>query len=77
MCHHDLWNKNARRISVHVRHASVEVQMQCVNDVIGVMQSELHVVHVVPILFVMMLLFVAHLFSWPFTVTIVFHVEFP
>ena len=35
--------------SVHVRHASVEVQVQCVNLVIGVVLGELHVVHVVPL----------------------------
>ena len=38
-----------RAISVHVRHASVEVQVQCVNVVIGVMLGELLVVRVVPI----------------------------
>ena len=48
-CHHELWNKDARAVSVHVRHASVEVQVQCVNVVIGVMLGELHVVRVVPI----------------------------
>ena len=35
--------------SVHVRHASVEVQVQCVNVVIGVVLGELHVVRVVPV----------------------------
>ena len=35
--------------SVHVRHASVEVQVQCVNVVIGVVLGELHVVHVIPL----------------------------
>ena len=25
-CHHELWNKDACAVSVHVRHASVEVQ---------------------------------------------------
>ena len=35
-------------VSVHVHHASVEVQMQCVN-VIGVVLGELLVVRVVPI----------------------------
>ena len=44
-----LWNKDARAVSVHVRHASVEVQVQCVNVVIGVVLGELHVVHVVPV----------------------------
>ena len=49
-CHHELWNKDARAVSVHVRHASVEVQVQCVNVVIGVVLGELHVVvHVVPL----------------------------
>ena len=49
-----LW-KDARAGSVHVRHASVEVQVQCVNVVIGVVLGELHVVRVVPVLLVMML----------------------
>ena len=45
-----LWNKDARAVSVHVRHASVEVQVQCVNVVIGVVLGELHVVvRVVPV----------------------------
>ena len=36
--------------SVHVRHASVEVQVHCVNVVIGVVLGELHVVvHVIPL----------------------------
>ena len=36
--------------SVHVRHASVEVQAQCVNVVIGVVLGELHVaVHIIPL----------------------------
>ena len=30
--------KDARAVSVHVRHASVEVQVQCVNAVIGVVR---------------------------------------
>ena len=47
--HHELWNKDARAVSMHVRHASVEVQVQCVNVVIGVVLGELHVVRVVPI----------------------------
>ena len=38
-----------RAVSVHVRHASVEVQVQCVNVVIGVVLGELHVVRVVPV----------------------------
>ena len=34
----------------HVRHASVEVQVQCINVVIGVVLGELHVVaHVIPL----------------------------
>ena len=37
-----------RAVSVHVRHASVEVQVQCVN-VIGVVLGELLVARVVPI----------------------------
>ena len=46
-----LWNKDARAVSVHVRHASVEVQVHCVNVVIGVLVvlGELHVVRVVPV----------------------------
>ena len=48
--HHELWNKDARAISVHVRHASVEVQVHCVNVVIGVVLGELLVVvHVIPL----------------------------
>ena len=39
-----------RADSVHVRHASVEVQVQCVNVVIGVVLGELLVVvHVIPL----------------------------
>ena len=38
--------------SVHVRHASVEVQVQCVNVVVGVVLGELLVVRVVPVLLV-------------------------
>ena len=49
-CQHELWNKDACAVSVHVRHASVEVQVQCVNVVIGVVLGELHVVvHVIPL----------------------------
>ena len=50
-CHHELW-KMRNAVSVHVRHASVEVQVQCVNVVIGVLvvHGELHVVvHVIPL----------------------------
>ena len=47
-CHHQAVEKNARAVSVHVRHASVELQVQCVNVVIGVVLGELHVVRVVP-----------------------------
>ena len=43
-----LW-KDARADSVHVRHASVEVQVHCVNVVIGVVLGELVDVRVVPI----------------------------
>ena len=51
-----------RADSAHVRHASVEVQVHCVNVVIGVVLGELLVVvRVVPVLLVMMLY--AHLFS--------------
>ena len=38
-----------RALSVHVRHASVKVQVQCVNVVIGVVLGELLVVRVIPI----------------------------
>ena len=38
-----------RADSVHVRHASVEVHVQCVNVVIGVVLGELLVVRVVPV----------------------------
>ena len=39
-----------RADSVHVRHASVEVQVHCVNVVIGVVLGELLVVvHVIPL----------------------------
>ena len=38
-----------RAVSVHARHASVDVQVQCVNVVIGVVLGELHVVRVVPV----------------------------
>ena len=48
-CHHQVWNKDACAVSVHVRHASVEVQVQCVNVVIGVVLGELHVVRIVPV----------------------------
>ena len=34
---------------MHVRHASVEVQVQCVNVVIGLVHGELLVVRVVPV----------------------------
>ena len=44
-----LWNKDARAVSVHVRHASVEVQVHCVNVVIGVVLVELHFVRVVTV----------------------------
>ena len=48
-CHHQVWNKDACAVSVHVRHASAEVQLQCVNVVIGVVLGELHFVRVVPV----------------------------
>ena len=44
-----LWNKDARAVSVHVRHASVDVQVQCVNVVIGVVLGEVLVARVVPL----------------------------
>ena len=43
-----LW-KDARAVSVHVRHPSVEAHVHCVNVVIGVVLGELLVVRVVPI----------------------------
>ena len=43
--------------SVHVRHAIVEVQVQCVNVVIGVLVVLLVVVRVVPIFLVVILQF--------------------
>ena len=54
---------NALAGSVHVRHASVEVQVQCVNVVIGVVLGELLVVVRVVQILLVMLQFVAHLFS--------------
>ena len=49
-CHHQAVEQRcACSLSVHVRHASVEVQVQCVNVVIGVVLGELHVIHVVPV----------------------------
>ena len=48
-----LWNKDARAVSVHVRHASVEVQVHCVNVVIGVVRCMLYASF--QLLFVMML----------------------
>ena len=53
--HHELWNKDARAVSVHVRHASVEVQVHCVNVVIGVVLGELMMYASFLLLFVMML----------------------
>ena len=58
-----LWNKDARAVSVHLRHAFVEVQVQYVNVVIGVVLGELHVVRVVPVVVCGDAQFVAHLFS--------------
>ena len=46
--HHNCGTK-MRADSVHVRHASVEVQVHCVNVVIGVVLGELLVVRVVPV----------------------------
>ena len=42
--HHEQKWKDKRAGSVHVRHASVEVQVHCVNVVIGVVLCELHFV---------------------------------
>ena len=74
---HEVCGVMWRADSVHVRHASVEVQVHCVNVVIGVLVMDgelLVVVRVVPVLLVM-LQFIAHLFSQPFTGAI-FHVDF-
>ena len=66
-----------RADSVHVRHASVEVQVHCVNVVNGVVLGELLVVvRVVPILLVM-LWFVAHLVVIAFHRSHCFHVGLP
>ena len=48
-CHHQAVEQDARAVSVHVRHASVEMQVQCVNVVIVVVLGELHIVRVVPV----------------------------
>ena len=69
-----------RADSVHVRHASVEVQVQCFNVVIGVVLGELLVVRVVPIVVCdavvrRTLVLVASLRSHCFHVAI-FHVDF-
>ena len=50
-CNHQqrLVEQCAVQSSVHVRHASVEVQVQCVNVVVGVVLGELLVVRVVPV----------------------------
>ena len=60
-----------RADSVHVRHASVEVQVQCVNVVIGVVLGVLLVVRVVPV-FVCDAVVHRTLFSQPHTAAIVF-----
>ena len=44
-----LWNKDGRAVSVHVRHATVEVQVHCVNVVIGVLLGELLIARVFPV----------------------------
>ena len=68
-----LW-KDARASSVHVRHASVEVQVHYVNVVIGVLvvHDVLLVIHVVPVFLVVMLQFIADLSSKLYTVAIGF-----
>ena len=77
-----LWNKDARAVSAHVRHASVEVQVQCVNVVIGVVLGELHVVRVVLVVVCddavvrRTLVLIAFTVSTVFIVAI-FHVDFP
>ena len=61
-----------RAVSVHVCHASVEVQVQCVHVVIGVVLGELHVVRVVPVVVCDDAVVRRTLFLIAFTVAIVF-----
>ena len=71
----NLWNKDARAVSVHAHHASVEMQVHCVNVVIiGVpaLWSACWCTASFQLLFVMMLYFVTHLFAQLFTIAIVF-----
>ena len=73
-----LWNKDARAISVHVRHPSVEVQVQCVNVVIGVVLGELLVVvHVIPLVVCDDAVIRRTLVLIAFHRSHCFHVEFP
>ena len=64
-----LWNKDACASSVHVRHASVEV-----NVVIGVVLGELYVVRVVPLVVCDDAVVRRTLVLIAFTVAIVFNV---
>ena len=76
-----------RAVSVHVRHASVEVQVHCVNVVIGILvvHSELLVVRVVPIVIcddavvrrtlVLIAVYRSHCFHRRISVAIVLYLE--
>ena len=78
-----LWNKDARAISVHARHASVEVP--CGNVVIGVVLGELLVVRVVPVFvcdavvrlihFVLIAVYRSHCFRVNISVAIFLYLE--
>ena len=67
-----------RASSVHVRHASVEVQVHCVNVVIGVVLGELLVVvHVIPLVVCDDAVVRRTLVLIAFHRSHCFHVEFP
>ena len=66
-----------RADSVHVRHASVEMQMQRVNVVIGVVLGELLVVRVVPVFVCDDAVVHRTLVLIAFHRSFCFHVEFP
>ena len=67
-----------RADSVHVRHASVEVQVHCVNVVIGVVLGELLVVvHIIPIVVCDDAVVRRALVLIAFYRSHCFHVEFP
>ena len=73
----EVWNKDACASSVHVRHASVEVQVQCVNVVIGVVLDEPLVVRVVPLVVCDDAVVRRTLVLIAFHRSHCFHVEFP